>query len=482
MPRARSPFSTKPPGTSFRVADSSTIRVSAESLITAGASRDPAALSARLAQQFLSINDGLLRDFGVSASVDYNGSKVTILIRSGILIGAVPLLSPTSGRPDYGLVIYPRFGWPGLGSILAQTGWKIIPSLLGFLPMLPRSDREIPSWVLSGTVLSRLAALLRSLQRKFILRELDLRAPRGQIKWDRYVQRRISQMKVLDVPCRVPDLEDHRELKAAIHFTLKKQLKSLETQLPAGMVVAKLIEICRSLIARVQSVHPKMPTTRQLQSWSRTRLNRDIFEKGLNAIEWTLEDRGLAGMSDLRGLPWMMSMDAFYESWVETILEVLTRKSGGILRVGRKRETITPIEWDKPFLGSQKYLLPDFLIERPSGAIVVDAKYKDHWEDLQVSSWFQLEEQIRAGHRQDLHQILAYSALFDRPNITACLVYPCREETWKSLQARDRLSHHASIHTGARRIDLVLTTFPMSGTPEEIITALGPSFLQFDDE
>jgi len=177
-----------------------------------------------------------------------------------------------------------------------------------------------------------------------------------------------------------------------------------------------------------------------------------------------------------------MSMDAFYESWVETILEVLTRKSGGILRVGRKRETITPIAWDKPFLGSQKFLLPDFLIEHPSGPIVVDAKYKDHWEDLQVSSWFQLEEQIRAGHRQDLHQILAYSALFDRPRITACLVYPCREETWESLQARNRLSHHASIQVGSRRIDLVLTTFPLSSTPKEIIAAFGPRFLQFDND
>ena len=135
---------------------------------------------------------------------------------------------------------------------------------------------------------------------------------------------------------------------------------------------------------------------------------------GLDAIAWTLEDRGLAGMSDLRGLPWMLSMDEFYESWVETILEQFTRKTGGILRVGRKRETITPISWDKPFLGSQKYLLPDFLIDHPAGPIVVDAKYKEHWEDLQVSSWAQLEEQIRSGHRQDLHQILAYSALFRR--------------------------------------------------------------------
>jgi McrBC 5-methylcytosine restriction system component len=476
MPSAKSFIGPKASGTSFSLVDSSTLTVSADRLIKISG-RDPTSLAARLAQQFLSINAGLLKNLGVSASTNYDGAQVKIVFASGIQIGALPLLSPTSGQPDYGLVISPRFGWIGLGNILAQTGWKVVPSLLGGLPMLPQSDRDIPPWVLSGAVLMRLEALLKKLQRNFILEEKDLSAPRGQVKWDLYARTRLPRMKALDLPCRIPELEDHRELRAAIHFTLKRQLTSLETQLPAGIVVAKLIELCHKLIARVQSVHPKVPTSRQLESWSRTRLNRDVFQMGLDAIEWTLEDRGLAGISDLRGLPWMMSMDEFYESWVETILQKLTRKSGGVLRVGRKRETITPIAWDKPFLGSQKYLLPDFLIDHPSGPIVVDAKYKEHWEDLQVSSWSELEDQIRSGHRQDLHQILAYSALFDKQTTTACLVYPCRKQTWKSLRERKRLTHHASIQAGSRRIDLLLTTFPMSGTPEEIITAMGPNFL-----
>ena len=464
--------------TSFKLQDSSRVTVPAARLITNRGSRDTNSLAARLARQFLSLNIGLLKSFGVSAWIDYDGAEVRIVFDSGIVVGAVPLLSPTSNQPDYGLVIVPRFDWPGLGNILAQTGWKVVPSLLGDLPMLPNSDRNIPHWVLSGTVLLRVDALLKKLDRNFILAEKDLSAPRGQIRWDRYAQNRLPLMRALDVPCRVPDLEEHRELKAAIHFTLRKQLASLETQLHAGIVVARLIELCKELIDRVKMVYPKIPTVLQLRSWSRTRLNRDVFHKGLDAIQWTLEDRGLAGLSDLRGLPWMMSMDAFYECWVETILELWTRKSGGVLKVGRKRQTITPIRWDKPFLGSQKFLLPDFVIEHPSGQIVIDAKYKEHWEDLQISSWLELEDQIRVGHRQDLLQVLAYSALFDTPTITACLVYPCREATWKSLKERNRLSHHASIQAGTRTIDLFLATLPMSGTPSEVLDALGPNFLQ----
>jgi hypothetical protein len=41
-------------------------------------------------------------------------------------------------------------------------------------------------------------------------------------------------------------------------------------------------------------------------------------------------------------------------------------------------------------------------------------------------------------------------------------VYPCLEETWKSLRERKELFHRASVGAGTRRVDLVLTAFPMS--------------------
>ena len=100
------------------------------------------------------------------------------------------------------------------------------------------------------------------------------------------------------------------------------------------------------------------------------------FREGLQAIEWTIEDRGLAGLSNLQGLPWIMPMELFFEAWIETIAGKIIRQIGGTLRTGRKRETISPISWEPPFLGSQKYLLPDVIIERENDVIILDAKYK----------------------------------------------------------------------------------------------------------
>ena len=34
--------------------------------------------------------------------------------------------------------------------------------------------------------------------------------------------------------------------------------------------------------------------------------------RGLQAIEWTADERGLAGVSDLEGIPWTMPMNEFF--------------------------------------------------------------------------------------------------------------------------------------------------------------------------
>jgi hypothetical protein len=71
----------------------------------------------------------------------------------------------------------------------------------------------------------------------------------------------------------------------------------------------------------------------------------------------------------------------------EAIFARVARHSGGQLRVGRKRETICPIVWNPPYVDSQKYLLPDAIFERENEMLIIDAKFKGHWEELQLGRW-----------------------------------------------------------------------------------------------
>jgi hypothetical protein len=445
----------------LEMSDSSTRRFPADFLLRGKRQRDSSRQTTRLADQFVEQNRPRFRALDIDVQPRYDGAHVELQVRTGIRIGAIPLLSPTTSKSDYEIVVGPRFAWNGIGEILGATGWRIIPTPLA-LPLLPHSERKIPPWVLSTIVIARVEALLESLVRRFELIAEERRAPRGRVDWSEYARRQIGRSRFLNVPCRFPDLRDDRALKAAIRFTLEKQIGSLQGQLGSGLFVFRLIELCQGMMKSVRDVAPIAPTPSMLQGWLSGRLASETFRSGIQAIEWTAYERGLGGLSDLQGLAWVMSMEEFFESWAETILFKVSHRIGGAIRTQRQRQTISPLTWSPPYLGSQKSLVPDIVLEREDQTVIVDAKYKQHWEEMREHRWSDLEEEIRERHRVDLLQVLAYANLSTKPRTTVCIAYPCLEETWISLRERKQLFHRASVGAGTRRVDLVLTAFPMS--------------------
>ena len=116
-------------------------------------------------------------------------------------------------------------------------------------------------------------------------------------------------------------------------------------------------------------------------------------------------------MSDLEGIPWTMPMDEFFEAWVEPAFRAVAQRTGAQVSVGRKRETVRPLNWDPPYQGSQKSLVPDIWLVWDNLTLIIDAKYKRHWEELQRHSWSNVEGKLREQHRDDLLQVLAYANL-----------------------------------------------------------------------
>jgi hypothetical protein len=451
--------------------DHSVVRRSAVQFFQLRNSRDPQSQAARLADQFVKQNRLPLSLLDVSIERDYDGSGVFLSITTGSSVGAVPLLSPTTARPDYGLVVQPRFPWAGIGPMLAEMGWRIVPSPLR-LPLLKRSERRVPAWVISCMVLARLQALLARLDRRFELVEETCGAPRGSVRWEVYATREVPRARLLDVPCRYPELRDDRRLKGAIRFALERQLRSLETQREQGAFVHRLILTGEQLLSKVRAVPPYAPPASVMQNWLHRPLHGDAWLDGLNAIEWTLEERGLAGVSDLEGIPWTMSMDAFFEAWLETLLRSVSTRIGGFLKVGRNRETTVPMTWEPPYLGSQKSLAPDLWLEWEACTLIVDAKYKRHWEELQKGAWSAAAETLREQHRHDILQVLAYANLAKTRHVVACLTYPCTHATWESLLSRGRLFHKADLRANDKMLRVWLTAVPMNAAVDRVAAPL----------
>lgn len=462
----------------FELTDHSVSRINTADLFPAGKDRFPQKAQARLAEQLVTQNRALLERLAVRAQCTYDGDRVLLRLESGSFVGAVPLVSPLSGRFDLGMVIQPRFPWSGLGPMLGQMGWRVVPRPLR-LPLLRRSERRVPPWVISLMVLDRLEALARQMHRRFELRTGLLPAPKGTVLWQEYASRHAARGRFDEVPCRFTDLRDDRILKGMMRWTLETQIASLATQVHHGAFVHQLIDKARAVLTRVEDAAPLRPTAVLTQALARLPLPNEVMKEGLEAIEWTAEERGLAGLCDLEGLPWVMDMDSLFEAWLECVLERVALHTGGTLRRGRLRQTVLPIRWARPAQKTQLSLIPDFILESPGLTLIADAKYKRHLEELASGGWEETAEDVRESHRQDLLQVLAYSGLFASPLLTALLAYPCRRDTWESLRRRGQLVQKAAVGTAGRLVGLWLAAIPMTARADEAAEPLAEALREF---
>ncbi len=430
-----------------------------------GDGADPLRNAERRAEGLIEANLGAFRALDVRADLTRRRGEPFVRIETGTTVGAVPLLSPISGRLDYGLCVRPRFDWDAVGLILAAAGMRCIPALLPF-PALPQSERTVPPWVLASVVLARVESLLDSQRRRFRWCSADLPAPRGTVRWDQYVQSGLAAGNPLAVPCTFPDLDDDERLLSAIRWVLIRQRGALLAQRGASIIAQRLLNDCERLLVRVSGVPPMAPSRSTRAAWDSEPMRSKLFREGVEAIGWTVDERGLAGLSDTTGLAWRLPMEQLFEAVVEAASERCARRIGAQVRVGRTEQTRMTLRWSPPGSGSLRSLAPDVLMRREGLAVVVDAKYKPHAELIARQGWDSVSASVRESHRADIHQVLAYSSTEGAARVVACLAYPVHPSLFPSLIDRGRAAMRTTIRHEGRCVDLVLLAFPLNGDLE----------------
>ncbi len=409
---------------------------------------------------FIRANEPALARLDCNVEVAGGPEGAVVRIKPGGHTGAVPLRSAQTQAVVGGLVVRPRFEWGGVGQVLHQTGWAAAPEFLD-LPLVPGSGREIPPWVLAGPVIGRLAELLRAAKRGYRDRVEDLKQPRGRIQWAEYTSERLPAGKWDTLPCRFSDLATDPRLRRWIRWGLERvrtDLVSVGGRDPLAMRLAH--EASRLLLAIPESA--LFPARRELQSLPARReaLFDAAIGRGLQALAWLVDERGLGGGRELDGLAWSLKLDRLWELFVAAHVTEMARQTGGQLYVGHKGQTVFPLNWTDPGLRSLGHLTPDLVLRRHDELRVYDAKYKAHFMELDEAGWQRVADEVRDSHRADMHQALAYAALFEAPSITTTLVYPLRPATYAALRARRRDVARAEILHGGRRLTLELQGLP----------------------
>jgi 5-methylcytosine-specific restriction endonuclease McrBC regulatory subunit McrC len=111
--------------------------------------------------------------------------------------------------------------------------------------------------------------------------------------------------------------------------------------------------------------------------------------------------------------------------------------------------------------------VPDIVVITSRTVHVVDAKYKAHLAELDEQGWQRFTDDAREAHRADIHQVLAYAALYSADQVNASLVYPLRRATYEALARRGRDRSVAHLLHGARRVRLELRGVPL-GTSRDV--------------
>jgi hypothetical protein len=415
------------------------------------------------ADTFLRFNTQALQALDVRPEVTTNANGMVVRLVPGERAGAVPLRSGLSGHVIGGLLVKPRFGWAGVGQILHETGWHAAPKLVD-LPGVPGSAREVPPWVLAGPVLERLSALLRSISPGYRQAEELLLRPRGQVIWPRYLGHSLVRGAWHHLPCRFPDLTTDPLLRRHIRWALERVHRDLLGVGGSDPVALSLATLAVQLMKSLADVTPLMPRREELdRRVAGSHIIGEALRLGIEAISWIVDERGLGGGNERDGLAWVLPLEELWESYVESVYRKEAASAGGEVRVGRLGETLFPLNWTDSTHRTLGHLVPDMVIRRGHSVQVVDAKYKSHLAEVDDVGWRHFEQEARAAHRADLHQILAYASLYEAEQVTATLVYPIRQSTYIALRERHREGSFAELLHGGRRVRLELRGLPFGG-------------------
>jgi hypothetical protein len=250
-------------------------------------------------------------------------------------------------------------------------------------------------------------------------------------------------------------------IRSYIKWAAERVRMSLMAVGRADHIASALVQLASQLLTELDDVAARRPQQHAIREAETTRmLAQASLRNGLQALGWVADERGLGGGREMAGLAWQLPLEALWERYVESVVRTEVAREGGEITVGRLGQTTFPLHWSSSAARSMTQLVPDIVVRRGRSVQIVDAKYKSHFAELDERSWMAVADEIQAAHRADIHQVLAYAALYDAEEISASLVYPLRQSTWEALVARGRERSRAELFHGSRRVVLELRGMP----------------------
>lgn len=374
-----------------------------------------------LMQRFIILNQKNLDYLGIEAKIHSTNGKPVLKLTSSQYIGSIPIFSPKSGKAVGDLVVTGRFGEEA-GELITLLGGSISPQYSEQFHLVSPSQMTPPIFLECTKYVDLYIEAEKFKWRKFTNETKIERKPASSTIWKEYALRQAKN------PCNVDFYKnkkniltsDHDE-QAQLNYVLKLAINKLsEIGVPQKI---KSVYADKMQIFKVKLNNKPIITIDKINI---RRSDPNIIRRLKNLAQIILDNQTKEMVA------WRLDYAEFFERYVQFLFGEVAKKKGAMAI----RNPHFPISLSSRILWGLNYLEPDMILQKEKVQYVIDAKYKSHMYNRDNNS-----SEFKDIFRQDLHQILAYSAFNSIRYKNAMIVYPYLDFTYNKMDIVSPLSH-----------------------------------------
>lgn len=376
-------------------------------------------------QKFVAYNAESFSFLNIEPFLVGTDQNVSIYFRTSEFIGSVPLRSPDNGKQIGDFVVSPRYGGKGryeeYVEILSLLETDISPQFLSSLPLASGRVFQPPIYLEAVKFINLLNEIVRRPWRKFDRVEKFLSEPKGQINWKKYAERESQVENRVRFPTGINILSEFHREYAQIRFVFdlcKNELLSGNTPIKVKLSFrSKLKYLEQHLYGHFPLETKSIPIR-----FSDAPLIKNCKVQANNILKYRF----------VEGVAWKVDFAEVFEKFVQYIFKEVAKEVGGHLFNNPRFKGYS----SKLNTWRLNYIEPDAVFQKRNFLIYIDAKYKSHLFNRSSAS-----EELKAEHRRDLHQILAYTAFNSTSMKYGYLCYPAKEISVEEIKYISAINH-----------------------------------------
>ncbi len=296
----------------------------------------------------------------------------------------------------------------------------IHPQVIDSLPLASGKNFRPPLYLEAIKFIDSLEALIKTPWRKFDNVENITTQPTGQVNWNKYINEEYKIENRLKFPVRKNILSEfHKEYSEICYVFDLCKLELLSSNTPQRI---------KSLIrARLAFIDEKLYLHKSISTNNIAIKSADNFK----VKNCKVQANRILNFNFIDSTAWRVDFSDVFEKFVQYIFKEISKETGGHLFSNYKflSKTSNRYSWEL------KHIEPDAIYQKENFIVFIDAKYKSN-----LYNKFDKSENLKDVHRQDLHQIMAYSSFSKNDAKFGILCYPSNKVEIKKISYMNNIN------------------------------------------